>query len=259
MVHLFTPIALRGVECRNRIFVSPMCQYSSRDGFPTDWHLVHLGSRAVGGAGLVMMEATAVTPDGRISPDDMGIWSDEHAAALRAHRRVRPRPGRGAGDSARARGTQGVHRRAVDRRRSRRGRGRRVAGVGAERGAVRARLRRAARARTPARSSIWCSGSPMPPRARSTPASRRSRSTRRTATCCTSSSRRSATNAPTSTAARTTTACASRSTSPAASVPRGPSACRCSCGSRRPTGWRAAGRSRIRWSCRGASRPRAWT
>jgi 2,4-dienoyl-CoA reductase-like NADH-dependent reductase (Old Yellow Enzyme family) len=82
MVHLFTPIALRSVACRNRIFVSPMCQYSSRDGFPTEWHLVHLGSRAVGGAGLVMMEATAVTPDGRISPDDMGIWSDEHAAAL---------------------------------------------------------------------------------------------------------------------------------------------------------------------------------
>jgi 2,4-dienoyl-CoA reductase-like NADH-dependent reductase (Old Yellow Enzyme family) len=82
MIHLFTPISLRSVVSRNRIFVSPMCQYSSRDGFPTDWHLVHLGSRAVGGAGLVMMEATAVTPDGRISGDDMGIWSDEHAAAL---------------------------------------------------------------------------------------------------------------------------------------------------------------------------------
>src|SRR5512134_3327633 len=82
MTHLFTPIALRGVECRNRVFVSPMCQYSSRDGFPADWHLVHLGSRAVGGAGLVMMEATAIAPEGRISPDDMGIWSDQHATAL---------------------------------------------------------------------------------------------------------------------------------------------------------------------------------
>ncbi len=82
MSQLFTPIALRDVECRNRIFVSPMCQYSSRDGFPSDWHLVHLGSRATGGAGLVMMEATAVTPDGRISPFDMGIWSDDHASAL---------------------------------------------------------------------------------------------------------------------------------------------------------------------------------
>ena len=82
MIHLFTPIRLRGVECRNRVFVSPMCQYSSVDGFPTDWHLVHLGSRAVGGAGLVMTEATAVTPDGRISPGDLGIWSDAHGEAL---------------------------------------------------------------------------------------------------------------------------------------------------------------------------------
>ncbi len=82
MVHLFTPIVFRGVECRNRVFVSPMCQYSSHDGLPGDWHLVHLGSRAVGGAGLVMMEATAVTAEGRISPDDMGIWSDEHAEAM---------------------------------------------------------------------------------------------------------------------------------------------------------------------------------
>jgi 2,4-dienoyl-CoA reductase-like NADH-dependent reductase (Old Yellow Enzyme family) len=79
---LFSPLALRGVEFRNRIFVSPMCQYSSKDGFPTDWHLVHLGSRAVGGAGLVMVEATAVSPEGRISPDDSGLWSAEHGAAF---------------------------------------------------------------------------------------------------------------------------------------------------------------------------------
>jgi 2,4-dienoyl-CoA reductase-like NADH-dependent reductase (Old Yellow Enzyme family) len=79
---LFTPLTLRDLEFRNRIFVSPMCQYSSVDGFPGDWHLVHLGSRAVGGAGLVMVEATAVTPDGRISPADMGIWTDEHGHAL---------------------------------------------------------------------------------------------------------------------------------------------------------------------------------
>ena len=82
MSHLFSPLRLRGLECRNRVFVSPMCQYSSRDGMPADWHLVHLGSRAVGGAGLVMTEASAVTPEGRISPDDLGIWSDEHASAL---------------------------------------------------------------------------------------------------------------------------------------------------------------------------------
>jgi 2,4-dienoyl-CoA reductase-like NADH-dependent reductase (Old Yellow Enzyme family) len=79
---LFSPFSLRSITFRNRIFVSPMCQYSSQDGLPTDWHLVHLGSRAVGGAGLVMVEATAVSPEGRISPDDSGIWSDSHAEAF---------------------------------------------------------------------------------------------------------------------------------------------------------------------------------
>ena len=78
---LFSPLKLRSITFRNRIFVSPMCQYSSSDGFPTDWHLVHLGARAVGGAGMVMVEATAVSPEGRISPDDNGIWSDTHAVA----------------------------------------------------------------------------------------------------------------------------------------------------------------------------------
>ncbi len=75
---LFTPLQIRSLELRNRICVSPMCQYSSQDGFANDWHLVHLGSRAVGGAGLVMMEATAVAPRGRISPADQGIWKDAH-------------------------------------------------------------------------------------------------------------------------------------------------------------------------------------
>jgi 2,4-dienoyl-CoA reductase-like NADH-dependent reductase (Old Yellow Enzyme family) len=79
---LFTPLALRQVQCRNRIGVSPMCQYSSNDGFANDWHFVHLGSRAVGGAGIVMTEATAVTPEGRISPYDLGIWKDEHIQEL---------------------------------------------------------------------------------------------------------------------------------------------------------------------------------
>src|SRR5664279_3159033 len=82
MSFLFSPFTLRTVTFRNRIFVSPMCQYSSHDGLPTNWHLVHLGSRAVGGAGLVMVEATAVSPEGRISPDDSGIWSDAHAEAF---------------------------------------------------------------------------------------------------------------------------------------------------------------------------------
>ena len=80
---LFTPLALRSVTLRNRILVSPMCQYSSEDGFATDWHLVHLGSRAVGGAAAVIAEATAVSPEGRISPHDLGIWKDEHIDGLR--------------------------------------------------------------------------------------------------------------------------------------------------------------------------------
>jgi 2,4-dienoyl-CoA reductase-like NADH-dependent reductase (Old Yellow Enzyme family) len=80
---LFSSLQLRGVTFRNRVFVSPMCQYSSNDGLPTDWHLVHLGSRAVGGAALVMVEATAVCPEGRISPFDSGLWSDQHAQAFR--------------------------------------------------------------------------------------------------------------------------------------------------------------------------------
>ena len=79
---LFSPLALRGITLKNRVVVSPMCQYSSSDGLANEWHLVHLGSRAVGGAALVMVEATAVTAEGRISPQDMGLWSDAHAKAL---------------------------------------------------------------------------------------------------------------------------------------------------------------------------------
>ena len=81
-VALFTPLQVRDVVLPNRIGVSPMCQYSAEDGFANDWHLVHLGSRAVGRAGLVMIEATAVTPEGRISPGDLGIWSDVHIDPL---------------------------------------------------------------------------------------------------------------------------------------------------------------------------------
>ena len=84
MPHLFDPLILRGVTLENRVLVSPMCQYSSVDGFANEWHFVHLGSRAVGGAALVFTEASAVTADGRISPDDLGIWSDAHVAALGA-------------------------------------------------------------------------------------------------------------------------------------------------------------------------------
>ncbi len=81
MSRLFSPLTLRGTTFANRVFVSPMCQYSATDGLPDDWHLVHLGARAVGGAGLVLTEATAVSPEGRISPQDTGIWSDTQTAA----------------------------------------------------------------------------------------------------------------------------------------------------------------------------------
>jgi 2,4-dienoyl-CoA reductase-like NADH-dependent reductase (Old Yellow Enzyme family) len=82
MSHLFEPFTLRSLVLPNRIVVSPMCQYSSVDGIANDWHLVHLGSRAAGGAGIVMVEATAVTADGRISPEDLGIWTDAHVEPL---------------------------------------------------------------------------------------------------------------------------------------------------------------------------------
>lgn len=83
MSQLFSPLTLRNITLRNRIGVSPMCQYSSVDGFANDWHLVHLGALATGGAGLVLSEATAVVPEGRISPQDLGIWSDAHVPMLR--------------------------------------------------------------------------------------------------------------------------------------------------------------------------------
>jgi len=81
-VRLFTPLKLRGVETKNRIIVSPMCQYSADDGMANDWHFVHLGRFALGGAGIVMVEATAVTKDGRITHGDMCLWSDAHIAPL---------------------------------------------------------------------------------------------------------------------------------------------------------------------------------
>lgn len=83
MSQLFSSLTLKSVNFRNRIVISPMCQYSSTDGFATDWHLVHLGSRATGGAGLVIAEATAVSPEGRITPDDLGIWKEEHISRLK--------------------------------------------------------------------------------------------------------------------------------------------------------------------------------
>lgn len=83
MPHLFSPLNIKDIEFKNRIVVSPMCEYSSEDGFANDWHLVHLGSRAIGGAALVIAEATAVSPEGRITPHDLGIWKDEHITFLK--------------------------------------------------------------------------------------------------------------------------------------------------------------------------------
>lgn len=82
MAHLFEALTLKSITLRNRIGVSPMCQYSSRDGLANDWHFVHLGARAAGGAGLVIAEASAVSPEGRITPDDAGIWADRHVEPL---------------------------------------------------------------------------------------------------------------------------------------------------------------------------------
>jgi len=93
--HLFSPFTVRGLTLRNRIVVSPMCQYSCRDGLLDEWHMVHLGSRAVGGAGLIFVEATAVEPAGRISPEDSGLWDDKHIEPLA--RIVRFCRGQGAG------------------------------------------------------------------------------------------------------------------------------------------------------------------
>src|SRR5476651_2355274 len=83
MPRLFSPIKIKSIEFKNRIVVSPMCEYSSEDGFASDWHLVHLGSRAVGGAALIITEATAVSPEGRITPADLGIYKDGHIAKLK--------------------------------------------------------------------------------------------------------------------------------------------------------------------------------
>src|SRR6201996_7645621 len=82
MSYLFTPLEIRDIVLSNRIIVSPMCQYSSTDGFADDWHLVHLGQFAVGGAAVVFTEAAAVLPEGRISMHDLGIWKDAHVEML---------------------------------------------------------------------------------------------------------------------------------------------------------------------------------
>ena len=141
-MQLFDRVRFGNVELRNRIVVSPMCEYSAVDGVPNDWHLVHLGSRAVGGAGLVFTEATAVSPEGRISPGDTGLYNDEQQQRLGAHREVRRRSGRGAGHPARARRTQGA--------------ARKCRGAAARRSKATTRGRRSRRARSSSRTTIRC-------------------------------------------------------------------------------------------------------
>ena len=104
--HLFSPLALRSITLRNRIAVSPMCQYSAVDGGATDWHLVHLGARAAGGAALVIAEATAVEARGRISPADLGLWDDRHVAPLRRIASFIRLKGRSPGSSLPTRGAR---------------------------------------------------------------------------------------------------------------------------------------------------------
>ncbi|MGF7215249.1 2,4-dienoyl-CoA reductase-like NADH-dependent reductase (Old Yellow Enzyme family) [Spirosoma lacussanchae] len=111
---LLSPLQLRSIRLRNRIVVSPMCQYSSVDGFADDWHLVHLGSRAVGGAGLIITEAAAISPEGRISPDDLGIWSDDHIPALQRITRFISQQGAVAGIQLAHAGRKASHRRPWD-------------------------------------------------------------------------------------------------------------------------------------------------
>ncbi len=206
-IDLFTPLRIRGVELRNRVVMSPMCQYYAREGMANDWHLVHLGSRAVGGVALVMVEATAVTPEGRITPGDMGIWSDAHVEPL-------------------ARIARFVHSQGA------------VAGIQLAHAGRKASCdlpwKGGARLKTPAEGGWTVVGpSPIPfnegdpppvpldkagidgivaafeaaAARRSTPVSASSRSTRRTGTCSTSSSRRYPTIATTSTAAAWRTGC----------------------------------------------------
>src|SRR4030081_2076744 len=97
MTHLFDPLAIRDITFANRVFVSPMCEYSSTDGYASDWHFVHLGSRAIGGGCWGLTEATAVLPEGRISPQDLGIWMDDRNEPKARVGRCRLMEGSGAG------------------------------------------------------------------------------------------------------------------------------------------------------------------
>ena len=145
MPHLFDPLVLRSVRLANRIGVSPMCQYSSEDGLANDWHFVHLATRAVGGAGLVFTEAAAVVPEGRISPQDLGVWSERHFEPLERITHFIHQQGSVAGIQLAHARAQGEHLPPLVRTRRDQAKGGRLAGGGAERRRVLRRLSQAAR------------------------------------------------------------------------------------------------------------------
>ncbi len=197
---MFQPLRLRDLELPNRIVVSAMDMYVAQDGVPNDFHLVHLGGKALGGAGLVMTEMVCVSPEGRISPGCCGLWNDEQARGLLAHRRLRAHPvGREDRPAARSLRPQGLDPTDVGRHRPAAARGQLARG----RARRRCRTWRAsARCRTSSRSTSSTpspSSSSMRRGAGSRPDSTCSSCTARTATCCRASSRRSPTTAPTST------------------------------------------------------------
>ena len=180
---LFTPLTLRGVEVRNRLWVPPMCQYAAeaRDGMPTPWHLVHLGSFARGGAGAVIVEATAVVPEGRISPEDLGLWNDAQRDAFLPIVDFIRAQGAVAGIQLAHAGRKASTHRPYD-----------AAGEGSiapEDGGWQTVAPSPKRWTSPA-SAVSSTRSRPPPAEPSTPGSSSSRCTRRTAICCTSSSRR---------------------------------------------------------------------
>ena len=149
MADLLTPLTLRSVTLRNRIVLSPMCQYSAKDGFPDDWHLVHLGARAQGGASLILTEATAVSPEGRISPADLGLWKDEQIEPSQRIARFVTLAGRGDRHATGARRTQGLHGRSVaGQGRADSGKRRLAADLRAQRDSLRCRLDRSGGARS---------------------------------------------------------------------------------------------------------------
>ena len=212
--NIFDEFTLRGVTLRNRIGVSPMCEYSAENGMPCDWHLVHLGSRAAGGAGLVISEATATQPQGRISPQDTGIWSDAHAEAWAPITRFIASQGAVAGIQLAHAGRKASTRRPWDQARGE------AAGVADADGGwepvAPSALAFEEGYRTPREltageiGEIVQSFADSAPGARTRRASTGSSCTGRTATSCTSSCRPCPTRAPTPTAALSRTASASR-------------------------------------------------